>query len=116
MGRVGKILVGATIVTGVALIATRFAVPATIVTGVALLATPLAVPAVVSSLGFGPAGITEGSWAASFMASYGGTVAGGSFCATMQSIGAMGTFAGATAVAAAGAVLITGGAIVAARV
>ncbi|KAL2628932.1 hypothetical protein R1flu_013618 [Riccia fluitans] len=86
MGRVGKILAGATIVTGVA-----------------LLATPLAIPAVVSSLGFGPAGIAAGFLAASFMASYGGTVGAGSVCAILQSIGAVGTFTGATAVATAGA-------------
>ncbi|KAL2628938.1 hypothetical protein R1flu_013624 [Riccia fluitans] len=94
--RGGKILVGGAIVTGVA-----------------LLATPLVVPAVVSSLGFGPAGIAGGSWAASFMASYGGTVGAGSACAALQSIGAVGTFTGATAVASAGAV-ITGGGVVAA--
>ncbi|KAL2628931.1 hypothetical protein R1flu_013617 [Riccia fluitans] len=92
----------------------KFLVGATIGTGVALVATPVAVPAVVASLGFGSAGIAVGSWAASFMVSYGGAVAAGSACAIIQSIGALGTFAGATAVAAAGAVLTTGGAIVAA--
>ncbi|KAL2628934.1 hypothetical protein R1flu_013620 [Riccia fluitans] len=86
---------------------------ATIVTGVALAASPVAVPAVVACLGFGAAGIAVGSWAAGFMASYGGSVAAGSICAILQSIGALGTFAGATAAAAAGAVLTAGGAIVA---
>ncbi|KAJ3179243.1 hypothetical protein HDU85_004932 [Gaertneriomyces sp. JEL0708] len=52
-------------------------------------APPLAAAA-VTSIGFGAGGIVAGSWAAGFMASYGGTMAAGSACAVMQSIGAAG--------------------------
>ncbi|KAL2628935.1 hypothetical protein R1flu_013621 [Riccia fluitans] len=44
------------------------------------------------------------------MASYGGTVAAVSACSALQSIGAVGTFTGATAVATAGAAIMGGGA------
>ena len=41
-------------------------------------------------VGFTAAGITAGSTAAAFMSSYGGSVAAGSACAVLQSIGAVG--------------------------
>ncbi|KAL3680709.1 hypothetical protein R1sor_023665 [Riccia sorocarpa] len=87
---------------------------AVIGTGITLLAAPVVVPAVVTSLGFTGAGIAVGSWGASFMASYGGAVAAGSACAVMQSIGAVGTFAGSTMVAATGGAIAAGGAVLAA--
>ncbi|KAF9102934.1 hypothetical protein BGX27_010809, partial [Mortierella sp. AM989] len=39
---------------------------------------PFAVVGIVGAIGFGAGGIVAGSWAAGFMASYGGTVAAGS--------------------------------------
>jgi len=50
-------------------------------------AAPVAVTVGICALGFGAGGIAAGSWAAGFMASYGGSVAVGSACAIMQSIG-----------------------------
>lgn len=55
-----------------------------------VIVTPFAIKAIVVALGFGAAGITAGSWAAGFMASYGGFVWAGSLCAILQSIGAVG--------------------------
>ncbi|KAF9118632.1 hypothetical protein BG015_006558, partial [Linnemannia schmuckeri] len=40
-----------------------------------VIALPAAIPLVVGAAGFGTGGIVAGSWAASFMASYGGSVA-----------------------------------------
>ncbi|KAL3687016.1 hypothetical protein R1sor_013325 [Riccia sorocarpa] len=82
-----------------------------VATGITLLAAPVVVPAVVTGLGFTSGGIAAGSWAASFMASYGGAVGAGSACAVMQSIGAVGTFAGSTIAAAVGGALTAGGAV-----
>lgn len=47
-------------------------------------------PAVLATLGFTPAGIAIGSWAAWWMASYGGKVAAGGLFATLQGVGATG--------------------------
>ncbi|KAF9102933.1 hypothetical protein BGX27_010808 [Mortierella sp. AM989] len=67
-------------------------------------AAPFAVVGIVGAIGFGAGGIVAGSWAAGFMASYGGTVAAGSACAVLQSVGAAGLgMAGTTAVCGAGA-------------
>ncbi|KAK3808041.1 MAG: hypothetical protein JOS17DRAFT_553652 [Linnemannia elongata] len=63
------------------------------------IAVPVAIPLVVGAVGFGAGGIVAGSWAASFMATYGGTVAVGSACATLQSIGAAGLGVAGTAIA-----------------
>ncbi len=69
-------------------------------------ATPLVAGAVVSSAGFGTGGVLAGTWAAGFMASYGGVVSAGSACALFQSIGAAGLGYGGTALlAGAGAVV-----------
>lgn len=65
---------------------------------------PVAVVGAITWAGFTASGIVAGSWAAGFMASYGGAVASGSACAVMQSIGAAGLgVAGTTISAAAGA-------------
>jgi len=82
--------------------------------GVCLIAAPLVIPAAVSAVGFGSGGIAAGSWAAGFMASYGGIVEAGSICAIMQSIGAVGAIsAGATTTATvAGATIVVGAASV----
>ncbi|KAI8596686.1 hypothetical protein EDD21DRAFT_387500 [Dissophora ornata] len=69
---------------------------AAVVTGV--VTAPTAFVATVGMLGFGALGIGAGSWAAKFMASYGGKVAAGSACATLQSIGAAGLSAAAKAI------------------
>ncbi|KAI8600255.1 hypothetical protein EDD21DRAFT_377662 [Dissophora ornata] len=53
-------------------------------------AAPFVFVGLVRVIGFGPTGIVAGSLAASFMASYGGTVVVGSICAILQSIGAAG--------------------------
>ncbi|XP_060601288.1 interferon alpha-inducible protein 27-like protein 2B [Ruditapes philippinarum] len=67
--------------------------------------TTFGLPAALGALGFTSAGIAAGSTAASWMASYGGTVASGSLLATCQSIGAAGVGAtGAAIGAAAGAI------------
>lgn len=58
----------------------------------AVIGANVAVPAA----GFTAAGITAGSPAAALMASYGGAVASGSLCATLQSVGAVGLGAAAT--------------------
>ncbi|KAI7823393.1 hypothetical protein BC939DRAFT_451976 [Gamsiella multidivaricata] len=50
-------------------------------------AAALVATAVAWVIGFGPTGITAGSLATSIMATYGGAVPSGSFCAIMQSIG-----------------------------
>ncbi|BBN07639.1 hypothetical protein Mp_4g05250 [Marchantia polymorpha subsp. ruderalis] len=71
--------------------------------GISVVAAPVVVPAVVTSLGFTSAGIAGGSWAAGFMASYGGLVGAGSTCAILQSIGATGALAGSGVMAVAGA-------------
>lgn len=73
--------------------------------GAALVAAPVAIPCFVGVLGFGSAGIIAGSWAAQFMASYGGAVTVGSICALLQSIGATGAIAFSTAIASAGGFL-----------
>ncbi|KAI8596688.1 hypothetical protein EDD21DRAFT_239412 [Dissophora ornata] len=52
----------------------------------------------IGMLGYSAAGIAAGSWAASFMASYGGTVVVGSICVVLQSIGAAGLGAVGTVV------------------
>ncbi|BBN07644.1 hypothetical protein MPTK1_4g05290 [Marchantia polymorpha subsp. ruderalis] len=71
--------------------------------GLTLLAAPVVVPALVTTLGFTSAGIAGGSWAAGFMASYGGLVSAGSACATLQTIGATGALGGPSLLAGAGA-------------
>lgn len=69
-----------------------------VVAGGAVLA-PLVVTGVVGALGFGAGGIVGGTAASGIMASYGGTVAAGSACAVLQSIGAAGLGAAGTAIA-----------------
>ncbi|BBN07641.1 hypothetical protein MPTK1_4g05260 [Marchantia polymorpha subsp. ruderalis] len=73
-----------------------------VTTGVTLVAAPVVVPALVKTLGFTSEGIAPGSWAAGYMASYGGLVGAGSTCAVLQSIGVTGTLAGAGVLAAVG--------------
>ena len=46
--------------------------------------------AILPALGFTSSGIAAGSWAATWMATYGGNVAAGSLFATFQSAGASG--------------------------
>lgn len=78
-------------------------------TATAAVAGPVAVTTGVGLLGFGTGGITAGSWAAGFMASYGGTVASGSACAVLQSVGAAGLgVVGVGAFAAVGGVAVVG--------
>jgi hypothetical protein len=67
--------------------------------------TTLGVPAALGVLGFTSKGILAGSAAASWMASYGGTVASGSLLSTCQSIGAAGVGAAGPAVGAAAGVI-----------
>lgn len=79
---------------------------------VGAIALPVAIPVVIGAAGFGAGGIVAGSWAASLMASYGGTVVAGSACAVLQSVGAAGvgvagtTLAGVVGGAAAGAAVV----------
>lgn len=80
----------------------KIIIGATAVAVVGAVALPLAIPAAVGALGFGSGGIVAGSWAASFMASYGGAVSAGSACAVLQSIGAAGLAGTGIATAAAG--------------
>ncbi|TPX55903.1 hypothetical protein SpCBS45565_g08483 [Spizellomyces sp. 'palustris'] len=81
---------------------------ASIIVGVA--AAPALVSAGIAAAGFGPGGIAAGSWAAGFMASYGGSVATGSACAILQSAGAAGLNASLVAASAAtGGLLGTAG-------
>jgi Interferon-induced 6-16 family len=61
-------------------------------------AAPLCAGAALTAAGFKSAGIAAGSWAAALMASYGGAVPAGSLCALLQSAGAAGLPAAATAV------------------
>jgi hypothetical protein len=63
-------------------------------------ATPLLAGAVVSIAGFGTEGVLAVTWAASFVASYGGAVSAGSTCALFQSIGAAGLGYGGAALLA----------------
>lgn len=94
----------------------KIIIGATAVAVVGAVALPLAIPAAVGALGFGSGGIIAGSWAASFMASYGGAVTAGSACAVLQSIGAAGLAGTGIATAVAGgaaAGAATGGAIAA---
>ncbi|KAG0198803.1 hypothetical protein BGX33_012067 [Mortierella sp. NVP41] len=91
-----------------------FTILALVATGsIGVVAAPLVVTAAIGALGFGAGGIAAGSWAAGFMASYGGTVASGSACAVLQSVGSAGlsttgtllaSVVGGSAGAAAGAI------------
>ncbi|KAG0367609.1 hypothetical protein BC939DRAFT_451974 [Gamsiella multidivaricata] len=69
----------------------------------AVVAVPVTVTLAAWGAGFSIGGISAGTWATGFMASYKGAVASGSACAALQSIGA-GTLlaAGTTAVCATG--------------
>jgi len=68
---------------------------------VGVVAAPVVVPAAVTMLGFTPAGIAAGSWAATFMSSYGGYVTAGSACALLQSTGAAGLGVAGTVISSA---------------
>ena len=74
--------------------------------GVTTAVAPFAVPAALGVVGFTSVGIAAGSYAASFMATYGGAVAAGSACAVAQSVGAAGIGTAATAASAATATVI----------
>ncbi|KAG6556773.1 hypothetical protein Mapa_001719 [Marchantia paleacea] len=89
----------------------RIATGVAVTTGLTLFAAPIAVPALAASLGFQSTGVAVGSWAAGYMASYGGVVSAGSTCAILQSIGATGTFAGAGVTALSGAAVTTSGVV-----
>ncbi|KAF9089220.1 hypothetical protein BGX29_012167 [Mortierella sp. GBA35] len=70
-----------------------FTILALVATGsIGVVAAPLVVTAAIGALGFGAGGIAAGSWAAGFMASYEGTVASGSACAVLKSVGSAGLF------------------------
>ncbi|KAG0367608.1 hypothetical protein BC939DRAFT_451971 [Gamsiella multidivaricata] len=79
----------------------------------AVLAAPAAITIAAWGAGFGLGGIGAGTWAAGFMASYGGTVASGSACAVLQSIGTGALFTAGTAACATGGAAV-GGAVAAA--
>ncbi|KAF9584362.1 hypothetical protein BGW38_006746, partial [Lunasporangiospora selenospora] len=65
------------------------AIPILVGVGAAVLA-PVAITGAVTAMGFSAGGIVSGTTAASWMASYGGTVVSGSLVAGLQSIGAAG--------------------------
>ena len=50
---------------------------------------PLIEIVVIQALGFGVGGIAAGSYAASYMSTYGGFAAAGSICAVLQSAGSV---------------------------
>lgn len=76
------------------------AVGTAVVAGAAI-SLPVVIPLAVGAAGFGAGGIVAGSWAASFMATYGGAVGVGSACATLQSVGVVGLGVGGNIIAAA---------------
>ncbi|KAF9988524.1 hypothetical protein BGZ65_000594 [Modicella reniformis] len=79
-----------------------------------VLAGPLIVTGAIAGLGFGAGGILAGTPAAAIMASYGGTVASGSLCAVLQSIGAAGLGATGTVIAGSVGGAVAAGGVVAA--
>ncbi|KAI9104669.1 hypothetical protein DFS34DRAFT_589790 [Phlyctochytrium arcticum] len=82
---------------------------------VGVVAAPVLATAAISAAGFGAAGIVAGTPAAALMSTYGGAVATGSLCATLQSAGAVGLSTTLTAAAAGVGGVVTGGAAAAAR-
>lgn len=84
---------------------TVFALKTAAVSGIILSGTALIVPAI----GFGAAGVTAGSLAATYQSAVlGGTIASGSAFATLQSIGAAGLSAAANTAIVAGSAAASG--------